>query len=314
MKLKPESQITLTQESLSTILGAYGIYDFSFKAIDKGIENSSALIVGDHKKYVMRVYAQGKKDEDILFEISFQDYLRELEIPIPKLRKDKNGDELLIVSIDNKRWQVILMDFVEGQNATVSPSQELVSSLATLQAKMHLLGAKFAKDATRPKRYWEDLRDNLASKIEDTMIGSQEVKDLIQRIKSYHYSLSPDLPHGYNHLDLDFDGNVITKDNRVNGIVDFDDLQYSPLVVCLGYSLWSVLHEGGVDAMRYYLRAYETVRPLTTAEYTALPNVVFFRNYVMVVIRLLLQQENHSSKDVADFIYLESIIPRLNFR
>jgi hypothetical protein len=40
------------------------------------------------------VYAQGKKDEDIAFEINFQDYLREHEIPIPSLIGSKVKSEM----------------------------------------------------------------------------------------------------------------------------------------------------------------------------------------------------------------------------
>ena len=155
------------------------------------------------------------------------------------------------------------------------------------------------------------MHDSLVSKVEGTSVGGQEVRDLLQRIKVYSYPLSTDLPYGYNHLDIDFDGNVLTKNNHVSGIVDFDDLQYSPGVVCLGYSLWNILDDEGIHAMRHYLREYEKVRPLTPAEYEALPNVVFFRNYVMVVIRLLLGSEITPIEDVAGLLKLEKVIPTL---
>jgi len=314
MKLEPTNQIDLTKEALATILDVYNIQDFTFSPIHEGIANSSATIESNGKKFVVRVYAQGKNDEDILFEISFQDYLREHGIAIPLIHKNKNGKELTVTEIDGKRWQIILMDFVEGQSITVKPSYELISELATLQAKMHLLGMEFAKDADRPKKPWADLHDSLVSKVENTTVGGQEVKDLLQRVKAYSYPLNPDLPYGYNHLDIDFDGNVLTKDNRVSGIVDFEDLQWSPLVVCLGYSLWNVLDDEGVEAMEHYLKEYEKVRPLTAAEKEALPNVIFFRNYVMVVIRLLLWDENAHIEDITNLIRLETEIPKLNLQ
>jgi Ser/Thr protein kinase RdoA (MazF antagonist) len=311
MKLAPDKQINLTKEALNTILSAYGIQNFTFAPINEGIANSSARIESEGKKYVARVYAQGKNDDDILFEINFQDYLREHGIPIPVIHKNKNGNELTVAEIDGKRWQIILMDFVDGQSVTVKPSYELISELATLQAKMHLLGIDFVNNADKPKKLWADLHDGLASKVENTTVGGKEVQDLIQRIKDYSYPLNPDLPYGYNHLDIDFDGNVLTKNNRVSGIVDFEDLQYSPTIVCLGYSLWNVLDDDGIDAMRHYLKEYEKIRPLTSAEHQALPNVIFFRNYVMVIIRLLLWDENTPIEDIKNLIQLEKEIPTL---
>jgi Ser/Thr protein kinase RdoA (MazF antagonist) len=311
MKLNPDNQINLNKEVLTTILSAYGISDFTFEPIKEGIANSSAFIQSNNKKYVVRVYAQGKKDEDIAFEINFQDYLREHEIPIPVIHKNNSGQELTTIEIQGKRWQVILMDFVEGQSVTVKPSFDLIAELARMQAKMHLLGIEFAKLNQRPSHLWTDLHDGLASKVENTSVGGQEVKDLIERIKNYSYPLSPDLPYGYNHLDIDFDGNVLTKENRVSGIVDFEDLKYSPLIVCLGYSLWNILDDEGLEAMRHYLSEYEKVRPLTSLEYEALPNVVFFRNYVMAVIRLLLWEEDTPIEDIQGILKLEKEIPIL---
>lgn len=311
MKLEPYNQISLTKEILAKLLDAYGIADFIFDPINEGIANSSARIETNGKKYVVRVYAQGKKDEDITFEIEFQDYLREQGIPIPIIHKNKQGEELTGIEVDGRRWQVILMDFVEGRSVTVKPSYELIAELANLQAKMHLLGMEFEKSVDRPKKLWADLHDGLVSKVENTSVGGQDLRDLLQRIKAYGYPLSPDLPYGYNHLDIDFDGNVLTKDSRVSGIVDFEDLQYSPVIVCLGYSLWNILDDEGIDAMKHYLKEYEKVRPLTPAEYEALPNVVFFRNYVMVVIRLLLWEETTPIEDVTNLLKLEKEIPAL---
>jgi Ser/Thr protein kinase RdoA (MazF antagonist) len=311
MKLEPDNQIHLSQEVLGIILDAYGIADFTFEPINEGIANSSARIESDGMRYVARIYAQGKKDDDILFEISFQDYLREHGIPVPVIHPNKEGNELTTTEVGGKHWQVILMDFVEGQSVTVKPSYELISELATLQAKMHLLGIEFEKTTDRPKKLWADLHDDLASKVENTTVGGQEVQELIERIKAYKYPLSPALPYGYNHLDIDFDGNVLTKGNHVSGIVDFDDLQYSPLIVCLGYSLWNMLDDEGIEATKHYLKEYEKVRPLTPLEYEALPNVVFFRNYVMVIIRLLLWDEATPIEDVTNLLKLEKEIPTL---
>jgi ethanolamine-phosphate phospho-lyase len=313
MKLEPDNQIILTKETLTIILNAYGISDFTFNPINEGIANSSARIESGDKKYVLRVYAQGKKDEDIVFEIKFQDFLRAHDIPIPIIHSNTAGLELTIAKVDDKRWQIILMDFVEGQSVTTKPSYELIAELATLQAKMHLLGIEFAKSTDRSKKSWEDLHDGLASKVENTPVGGQEVRNLLQRIKTYSYPLSPDLAYGYNHLDIDFDGNVLTKDNQVSGIVDFEDLQYSPTIVCLGYSLWNILDDEGVEAMQHYLAKYEKIRPLTSTEQEALPHVIFFRNYVMAVIRLLLWEKDTPIEDITNLIRLEKEIPSLTF-
>ena len=311
MKLEPDKQISLTKDTLATLLKAYGISDFTFEPIHQGITNSSARIQSDGKKYVMRVYAQDKKDEDIAFEIEFQDYLRAHDIPIPVIHPNKNGKEFTVVEVDGKLWQVILMDFVEGQSTTINPSYELIAELATLQAKMHLLGMEFEKNVDKSKKLWANLHEELVLKVENTTVGGQEVQDLLQRIKAYNYPLNPELPYGYNHLDIDFDGNVLTKDGKVSGIVDFEDAQYSPAIVCLGYSLWNMLDDEGTEAMKYYLKEYEKVRPLTPLEYEALPNVIFFQNYHIAVYRLIFSNKNKPIDRITSLLRLEKEIPTL---
>jgi Ser/Thr protein kinase RdoA (MazF antagonist) len=312
-KLEPQNQFPIARDPIAKILATYGITEFIFEPINEGIANASARIESAGKKYVARVYAQGKKDGDVIFEMEFQDFLRGRGIPIPVIYKNTDGKELTVVEIDGRRWQVILMDFVEGQSITPHPSRELISGLARLQAKMHLFGAEFAKSVDRPKKIWAGLRDGMVSKVEDTTVGGQEVQNLLRRIKTYSYPLSPDLSYGYNHLDIDFDGNVLTKDNRVSGIVDFEDLQYSPAVVCLGYSLWNILDDDGTESMRQYLAEYEKIRPLVPLEREALPHVIFFRNYVMAVIRLLVWNHDTPISDIRNLLKLEKEIPSLLF-
>lgn len=311
-KLEPQNQIHISEATIAIFLEQYAIFSFTFAPIDEGIANTSLRIESNNKKYVLRIYAQERKNDDaILFEIRFQDYLRERGIPIPFIYPTVGGKELSVVTIDGKRWQGVLMEFVEGESVTEHPSPELTAQLAGLQAKIHQLGIEFAKNTHLPHVPWPDLHDSLAVKIKTIPAGGPQVEAFIERVKAYKYPLNPDLPHGYNHLDIDFDGNVLTKDNHVKGIVDFDDLSYSPSIVCLGFSLWNILDDQGEEAMRHYLAEYEKTRPLTVAERRALPHVIFFRNYVIAIVRLLLWEEETDKDDIENILELEKRIPTL---
>ena len=311
-KIAPEKQIEVNKDVLTEILQQYAISDFTFEPIRQGIENSSVRIQTGNRKFVLRIYAQGrKKDVEIKLELAFQDYLRERGIPIPAVLQNTFNSELTVIEKATKQWQCILMDFVEGQSKTPHPTPELIKELATLQAKMHLLGIEYAKDIYITKSPWIVLRESHAENITTLPFKDALASDLLERIKSYTYALSPELPHGYNHLDLDFDGNVLTKDNKVRGIIDFDDLEYSPSIVCLGYTLFNILDDVGLDAMQYYLNEYEKVRPLTPIEREVLPHIIFFRNYIIGVMRLLLWDETSEIKDIEDILRLEIEIPAL---
>ncbi|MDQ3076049.1 MAG: phosphotransferase [bacterium] len=310
-KLYPDNQIQITEESITKILSEYEIFDFTHQPIHEGIANTSFVIHAE-KKCVLRIYSQDRKsDEDVLFEIEFQDYLREQGIPIPIIYKNNEAEELSVIEIDGKQWQCILMEYVEGQSVTMYPSSELIMELAQIQAKIHLLGMAFAETSQKPKDQWKDLHDTMATKLGTIPVQTDDVLEFIERVKKYKYTLSEDLPYGYHHLDLDFDGNVITKDGSIAGIVDFDDLSYSPVVVCLGFTLWDILDNAGSRAMRLYLSTYEKIRPLTTLEMEALPHVILFRNYVMGVVRLMLWEERTPIEDIQNIFKLEQEIPSL---
>jgi Ser/Thr protein kinase RdoA (MazF antagonist) len=313
-KLEQDNQIVISHENIAEILKAYSMSEFTFTYIDKGIVNTSLIIESAGNKYVLRIYAQeGKSNEDIAFELQFQDYLRAEGIPIPYIHLNTSGNELTVTQINGKEWQTILMDFVEGSSVTENPSRELISELATLQAKMHILGIEFVETTDRARIPWKDLHDSLVLRIKSVPENRKDILDFVERVKKYSFPLTLELPYGYNHLDLDLDGNILTKANRVSGIIDFEDLEYSPTIACLGFSLWNILDDEGEEAMFYYLSEYEKVRSLETNEREMLRHVIFFRNYVIGMTRLLLWDENTPIEDIDNIIKHETEIPNLHF-
>lgn len=310
MKMHSENQIDITDNTVALILKSYGISNFSFKPINQGIENTSLFVESEDKKYVLRIYRQKRKiNEDISFEIQFQDYLKERGIPIPLIYPDLKGEELFIFNMEGKDWQIILMQFIEGESVNLNPTEELIIEIAHIQARMHLLGIEFAEKIDIPKYPIDNLNGSIANKIENLPMQNEEVVNFVERVKSFKYELNKDLPYGYNHMDLDFDGNVIIKDSKVAGIIDFDDLRYSPLVMCLGFSLWNVLDDSGIKAFKLYLKEYESIRPLNNLEKKALSRVIFFRNYQIGIIRLLLWEKDTPIENITKIIQLEKDIP-----
>ncbi len=195
-KLNPEKQILASREVIVKILNRYSIFDFTFEPINEGIANTSFVIESSDKKYVLRIYAQGKATDEILLEIKFQDYLREKGIPIPIIYSNQENKVLTIVEKDGLQWQCILMEFIEGQNVTTNPSKELNTELANLQARMHILGISFAETTEKPIKLWSELKDSLAEKINELPIKTKEVLEFIERVKSFSYPLDPKLPYG----------------------------------------------------------------------------------------------------------------------
>src|SRR3989338_2105781 len=155
-KLYPDKQYPVSKESLTPILSKYSIRDFTFEALHGGIANTTVRIEHEGKRFVLRVYRQERKsDEVIALEIEFQDFLRHHCVPIPRIVKNAGGSELTIHESAGIRWQCILMEFIEGTIRTPY-TPELVTELSDIQAHMHLLGIEFAKKKGGGKP-WKDL-------------------------------------------------------------------------------------------------------------------------------------------------------------
>lgn len=311
-KLHP-GQIDSSYENLMPFFMSYGIIDFSFQAINQGLENTSFKIEAAGKQYVLRVYRNAKKsDEDIAFELDFQNTLRGEGIPIPEIYPTVDGKTFSKVQIEGKSWQAILMKYVEGSSIVDHYTPQLIQELAEYQTKMHFTGLRIAEVSTsRPQTKWNDLHDTIGKAVKDLSLYDDAARSFIERLKAYAHPLSPDLPHGYNHLDLDLDGNVITKDDHIVAILDFDDLEYSPVVVCLGYTCWEVLFTDGPEKLHEYLAEYTKHRQLSDLEWKTLPHIILFRNYVVGIIELLfLKDQDHFGR----ILRLEKEIPNLDLR
>lgn len=309
-RIDEKNQFTTTKGAVGTILGSYGISSFTYKELKNGIENTTLLIKSLSKDFALRIYRRNKKsDSDIRLEIHFQKFLHARDFPLPEIIQNKKGDLLTVLEIEGIAWQAVLMEYM-GETDFTTYTDNLLQDLATTQAKMHVAGIEFAKTIPNHKVYTE---------LKETMMDNHPISGLdkdqgefIERAKKFYLPFNTKLPFGYNHLDFDTHGNVLVKNNKVLAILDFDDLFYSPAVLCLGYTLWHILFETNeIDKVKKYLTEYQKIRILTSEELEILPKIVLFRNYVIGAIELGVRQ---STQEIQHIMNLESIINQLNFK
>jgi Ser/Thr protein kinase RdoA (MazF antagonist) len=291
-KLDAVNQVIVSHDIIAKMLLQYGINDFHFEIISGGIENTSLLITNHNKQYVLRIYRRyNKSDSRIAVELQFQDVLREHGLPIPHILTNSIGSKLTKVTIDGFDWQVILMEYM-GKTDFKHYTSELINDMATIQATMHLLGIAFAKNQATHEHTLSELKETIAQQSKEE-ISDIKIRTFLDRGKKYIVALDPNLPYGYNHLDFDTYGNILVKNDRVTAILDFDDLSYSPSVVCLGYTLWEILFEtNDTNKLEEYLKVYEEIRPLNEHERSLLPQIMLFRNYAIgAIIATVTKQE-----------------------
>ncbi len=236
-----------TRENVAALLSPYGIAEFSFREIEQGFENKSIFIESGGQKYVLRIYRQRKTDAEL--ELAFQNYLRERRIPIPRVFANLSGSELIVVEVEGRKWQAILMEFADGLN-NVDYTPKIIQQLSLFQARMHLLGIEFAERIGRIDKTWTELSVRPVARAPDIADVPQAIRGFVERGRGLRVGFNPRLPHGYNHLDLDVWGNVIVRDGAVSAIIDFDGSAYSPCVVCLANSVLPVFASRGEEGLR----------------------------------------------------------------
>ncbi len=209
------------------------------------------------------------------------DFLKERGVPIPILYKNSIGSQINTVNIDSKTWHVLLMEFIDGEHKEAYTS-ELIGQLASEQAKMHKAGIEFAKLNPASSSLHTIKEHEFIHLIDIDSLGNEHLRGLLARGKKYQYKLNGSIPKGYCHLDYDT-GNVLADSNdQIKAILDFDDLTYTSVVVCLAFTLWSVLIvNDDWKLLDKYIDIYEGIRPLSKQEKSMIAPIILGRHYAL---------------------------------
>jgi homoserine kinase type II len=191
-------------------------------------------------------------------------------VPCPALLRVKNGE--LIQRVKNK--PAIIVTFLEGKSANTIQNENM-SELGANIARMHLGAKGYA--LSRPNALslsgWGGLLAKISARADEIAPGlALELKTELEALQT----LWPrHLPSGVIHADL-FPDNVFYNDaNKLTGLIDFyfacnDYLSYE-LAICLNAWCFEQTREFNVTKARLMLKSYHAVRPISGAEFEALP-------------------------------------------
>lgn len=288
MSFHNDGQIAHTHEAVATVLAAYGIEDFTYTVAPGGIENTTFVVVSDEQRYALRVYRASKNRRLAMQEVAFMEVLRSKGLPVPEIHLTVSGQALAHVSFDGSGWYALLQSFMPGKHPE-KYDDRLLAQLAVLQARMHGAGAVFAETEGRHNRTLTRLSETQFIKhMALETLHPSDLREFLQRAKDYSISIDPALPCGYSHFDFDAGNVLVSEDQTVSGILDFDDLMYAPFAICLGYTLYDILETTNNEAfVHQYIALYEQERKLTANERAWLPIAMLFRHYVLSSLGVL---------------------------
>jgi len=256
--MKEKFRTFLEKVCLNYKLG--GLRSYSF--IDKGIINTKYLIHTSEGKFVIRLSIRSAKQ--LSFEVALLNHVKFLQVP--KLKSDRQGKFINFY----RKIPYIVYQYIEGINPKKITSS-LIKQLAKFQAHFHKLGFSFKKNINRePYTYY--LPPAKIKKLEKKILkGTPEmylkqyftVRDVILGIKFSH-----NLPKGPIHVDIKPE-NTLVKNNKLTGILDFDNSYIGSYLVDIGKTLtWYGVKEGRINwsFIKVFLRQYNKIRPLKKIE------------------------------------------------
>jgi homoserine kinase type II len=260
----------VSDEELLAFVDEYDIGSVvSCKGIAEGVENSNYLLQTDRGSYILTIYEKRVNPAVLPFFVGLMEHLagQGLLCPTPLHGRDGNslrrlcGKPAAIVSFLQGLWP-----------KRVTPKH--CAALGAAMAEMHLKGLSFK--GTRPNSLgvhsWRSLFQSAEPGADDVKPGLAD--ELRRDLDGIEEEWPRDLPVGVIHADL-FPDNVFYIGERISGLIDFyfactDFLAYD-VAVCLNAWCFEIDGSFNVTKARQLLCNYQRVRPLTAAEYKALP-------------------------------------------
>ncbi|MBX7483249.1 homoserine kinase [Qipengyuania qiaonensis] len=263
----------LGAEDLARLIAEYDVGELvSAKGIAEGVSNSNWLIETTRARYILTMYERRIDPADLPFFLGLLDHLSDANCPVPRTIHDRSGAAWR--KIDDKA--VALIEFLPGVSPT-TPNPAQLRAVGVALAQTHLAAQGFpmtrANDLGPPQTLAMLVqcgRDALA-------LIDPELPAVLALGDGIVASWPSDLPASIIHSDL-FPDNVLMLGDRVTGMIDF----YFACSGAMAYDLavthaaWCFDQSGRrnyAELGKALIEGYESLRPLSESERTALPSL-----------------------------------------
>ena len=257
-------------EALAELLAQYDIGELlSAKGIAEGVENTNYLVRTDRGTFILTLYEQRVREEDLPFFLHLMDHCadRGLSTPRPVHRRDGG----FISTLCGRASAIVT--FLDGL-AVRRPGPALCAELGQGLAALHNAALDFGLRRANGLGVteWAPLFAHSRDQADSVIPGLAEAVDAELTEIADHWPLA--LPAGVIHADL-FPDNAFFVRGKLSGIIDFyfacNDLLAYDLAICL--NAWCFEDDGAfnVTKSRAMIAGYNNVRALSAPEVEALP-------------------------------------------
>ena len=301
----------ISKENLNTFLEDYNLKEVqSFEGINEGIQNTNYKIKIDSKDFILTIYENINRIDDLDFFLSLMNYLssKGIKCPIPI----ENSKSNYVGEIKSK--PAALLTFLDGKS-TLNIKKDHTFEVGKVLAEMHLNTKDFPLEKINDLSVdgWEKLlikNKNKIDKFEKNLYKKIEDKIIIIRKK-----WPKDLPSGVIHADL-FPDNVLFKDGKVSGLIDFyfsctDYFTYD-LCICINAWCFNYKNEFQIDLFQNLLKGYQSIRKLEEEEINAIPLLCHASSLRFLLTRID-NWKNKNDLDIVNYQDPMEFLKRLEF-
>jgi ethanolamine-phosphate phospho-lyase len=254
------------------------------KNLDGDINYSNikyALKSADNKKYVLKIFPDqeelilAKEESRILNLIGDS-----LSFKVPKTIPNTTNNTLFFT---HEKGEAKLLDYIEGDFiATVTQTPELLFTLGEKIAELNKVLQKVESPILSSRKLFWDLQHAPMSYHKLDYIIEPERKKIItyyfDRFQQFVLPEQHKLRHSIIHGDLN-DYNILIRDNKIEGFLDFGDATYSPTVYDIAIAMTYMMldKKDPFEAILPLLKGYHSINPLTRFEVELLSELITTR-------------------------------------
>lgn len=300
----------LEDREIKLIENIYEIEILRIEQIEKGILNSNFLLYTNKNKFVLRVSESNREFLEEKEEVELLEKIKKL-LPVPKILKNKNLE--LISILENKI--IVIFHFIEGSSLN-GINVENIREIAKYISKFHKFSLKNKMSISKRKTRID--LDFYLEKILESEIDFEKKEEIISEAKKIKKVDFSNLPSGFIHSDI-FPDNVLVKNNKIQGIIDFNEFHYAPFIfdiaIILNFWIYIANFNKKLEKklVRIFILEYSKYRKLLKIEKKFLK--LALKRMALTFILLRLYKEK-IEKNYENAIYIEkksylSLVPLL---
>lgn len=294
--------MNLTKKEFLKISDKFGLGIVkNYKLIKGGLVNHNYFLETRNGRYIVRIIRSNNPEKIKHLKLQFKifDYLKKKGFPYLLPYPLKTNDSKEIVNVKGKNvWVYVAIDGKNYDRPDISQIKLMAKALAIYHK--FILGFKEEKQKdSSDKRIINDFKkmqkivihnpvDKLALKYRDYF------KEIFEEVKNIKFTEKQLFVHS------DFDSsNVLFKNGKLIGIIDFDDTFYSPRVFDIAISIrdscYNNLNGIDINKLKIFLKEYEKISKLSKEEKKMIIPIILKANvdfFVWIYVHMKKEKEN----------------------